>query len=155
MSVVDYILNRDENGMVRYLYGKDKRYPYVGKCKWDSARWMLENDKRREIRMSEEYEGFPLTADGVYFFDGAVSDGGAAITATVSDGDGSPSHTDVGGGRHGGGKIEGECDDGVTDENRPPLTPSLPSACGPDWCEIPEVAEKPKRRKRTKDVVCE
>lgn len=27
--------------------------------------------------------------------------------------------------------------------------------CGPDWCEIPELAEKPKRRKRTKDVVCE
>ena len=68
--MVDYILNRDENGMVRYLYGKDKRYPYVGKTKWESARWLLENDKSRELRMSEEYEGFPLTADGVYFFDG-------------------------------------------------------------------------------------
>lgn len=151
--MVDYILNRDENGMVRYLYGKDSKRPYVGKTKWESARWMLENDKKREIRMSEAFEGFPLTADGVYFFDGAMRTGDAA----VSDGDGSPSHTDVCGGRHGGGKIEGECDDGVTDENRPPLTPSLPSACGPDYCEIPEVAEKPKRKraKRIKDVVCD
>jgi len=166
----DYILNRDENGMVRYLYGKDRKYPYVGKTKWESARWMLENDKTRELRMSEEFEGFPLTADGVYFFDGAVrtgdaavSDGGASVPAAVSDGDGSPGHTDACGGRCGGGMIEGEGGDGVTDENRPHMTPPLPSAgdgeaapvCGPDWCEIPEVAEKPKRKKRVKDVVYE
>lgn len=61
--------------------------------------------------------------------------------------------------------IEGEGGDGVTDENRPHMTPSLPSAadgsesaapgCGKDWCEIPEAAERPRRKKRTKDVACE
>ena len=128
--MVDYILNRDENGMVRYLFGKDKRYPYVGKTKWESARWMLENDKSRELRMSEEYDGFPLTADGVYFFDGAVA---------VGDGDeGALSPADAG---------TSPSADGEAKEEAP--------GCGPDWCEIPKLAEKPKRKKRTKDVVCE
>ena len=36
---------------------------------------------------------------------------------------------------------------GETEETTP--------GCGPDWCEIPELAEKPKRKKRTKDVVRE
>lgn len=134
--MVDYILNRDENGMVRYLYGKDKQYPVVGRTKWESARWMLENDKKRELRMSEEFEGFPLTADGVYFFDGAVSVG----------------------------ESEGEATSSVTADAVPPSpkeegfgeAADVAPMCGPDWCEIPELAEKPKRgRKRTKDVVCE
>ena len=142
--MVDYILNRDENGMVRYLYGKDKRYPYVGKTKWESARWMLENDKTRELRMSEEYEGFPLTADGVYFFDGALAvsesegDGGALSPAGAGT---SPS-------------ADGEAK-------------NVAPGCGPDYCEIPAAelgadglpipagAEKPKRKKRTKGIVCE
>ena len=151
----DYILNRDENGMVRYLYGKDRKYPYVGKTKWESARWMLENDRSRELRMSEEYEGFPLTADGVYFFDGAVA---------VGDGD--------------GGTTSSVTADAVPPDARrlaraygPPETQAAPAGegfgdgaleaapvCGPDWCEIPELAEKP-RRKRTakmdKDVAGE
>jgi len=127
----DYILNRDENGMVRYLYGKDKKYPYVGKTKWESARWMLENDKTRELRMSEEYEGFPLTADGVYFFDGAMA---------VGDGDGGALSTAYAG--------TSTSADGEAKEEAP--------GCGPDRCEIPEVAEKPKKsRKKAKDVVCE
>lgn len=143
----DYILNRDENGMVRYLYGKDKRYPYVGKTKWESARWMLENDKSRELRMSEEYEGFPLTADGVYFFDGAVSVGESEREATASGtearGEGVGTSSDPASGAT-FPKGEGS---GETDEAAP--------VCGPDWCEIPELAEKPRRKKRTKDVVCE
>ena len=154
--MVDYILNRDENGMVRYLYGKDRKYPYVGKTKWESARWMLENDRSRELRMSEEYEGFPLTADGVYFFDGAVA---------VDDGD--------------GGTTSSVTADAVPPDARrlaraygPPETQAAPAGegfgdgaleaevpvCGPDWCEIPELAEKPKRKraaKKAKEVVDE
>ena len=133
--MVDYILNRDENGMVRYLYGKDKRYPVVGRTKWESARWMLENDKTRELRMSEEYEGFPLTADEVYFFDGAIEHG--------AEEDGGP----------GGAATED--------------TEAVAPGCGPDYCEIPAAelgadglplpagAEKPKRKKRVNDIVCE
>ena len=129
--MVDYNLNRDENGMVRYLYGKDKRYPYVGKTKWESARWMLENDKSRELRMSEEYEGFPLTADGVYFFDGAIEHG--------ADEDGAP-----------GAAATPRSKSFRTEEME-----AVGPVCGPDWCEIPEVAEKPRRKKRIKDVACE
>lgn len=129
--MVDYILNRDENGMVRYLYGKDRKYPYVGKCKWESARWMLENDRSRELRMSEEFEGFPLTADGVYFFDGAIEHG--------AEEDGGP-----------GGAATPRSKSFRTEE-----TEAAAPVCGPDWCEIPEVVEKPRRKKRIKDVACE
>jgi hypothetical protein len=124
--VVDYILNRDENGMVRYLYGKDRKYPYVGKTKWESARWMLENDKSRELRMPEEYEGFPLTADGVYFFDGAIEHG--------AEEDGGPGAA-------------------ATEE-----TEAVGPVCGPDYCDIPELEDKPKRKraaKKAKEVVGE
>ena len=134
MNVVDYILNRDENGMVRYLYGKDKRYPYVGKTKWESARWMLENDRSRELRMSEEYEGFPLTADGVYFFDGAIEhgveeNGGPGAAATPR-----------------------------SKSFRTEETEAVGPVCGPDYCEIPELADKPKQKraaKKAKEVVGE
>ena len=147
----DYILNRDENGMVRYLYGKDKRYPYVGKTKWESARWMLENDRSRELRMSEEFEGFPLTADGVYYFDGALAVGESEVEATSSGtearDEGVGTSSDPGGAGATFPKGEGS---GETEETAP--------VCGPDWCEIPEVAEKPKRKraaKKAREVVGE
>ena len=80
----------------------------------------------------------------------------AGLPAPVSDGDGSPSHADVGGGQNAGGNGEAEGVDGVTEENRPPLTPPLPSAeIGADGLPLPAGAEKPRRKKRTKDVVCE
>ena len=140
--MVDYILNRDENGMVRYLYGKDRKYPYVGKCKWESARWMLENDKSRELRMSEEYEAFPLTADGVYFFDGHHGKGEAISSGAEARGEGVGTSSAPDGAPSPEGKAFGEVAD-------------IAPVCGPDWCEIPELAEKPRRKKRTKDVVCE
>ena len=140
--MVDYILNRDENGMVRYLYGKDKRYPYVGKTKWESARWMLENDKSRELRMSEEYEGFPLTADGVYFFDGAieqsVDEKGSALCGPAAT---TPLRS-----------AQDDNDSSAADME------AVGPVCGPDWCEIPELAEKPRRKraaKKTREVVGE
>lgn len=143
--MVDYILNRDEHGMVRYLYGKDKRYPYVGKCKWESARWMLENDRSRELRMSEEFEGFPLTADGVYFFDGCLNDGDGEATSSVSEQSSEPPSPETQAAPAGEGLGDGDVE-----------AVDIAPVCGPDWCEIPELAEKPKMgRKRTKDVVCE
>ena len=129
--MTEYTLNRNEQGMVHYLYKNDGKHPFVGYCKWESARWMLENDKSRELRMSEEYEGFPLTADGVYFFDGAIEHGA---------------------------EENGGPEDAATPRSksfRTEETEAVEPVCGPDWCEIPEVAEKPKRKKRTKDVVCE
>lgn len=122
----DYILNRDAEGKVRYLYVNDGKHPVVGKTNWASARWMLENDKSRELRMSEEYEGFPLTADGVYFFDGAIEHG--------AEENGGPG-------------------DAATEE-----TEAVEPVCGPDWCEIPELEEKPKRKRaarKAKEVVGE
>lgn len=141
--MVDYILNRDENGMVRYLYGKDREYPYVGKTKWESARWMLENDKKRELRMMEEFEGFPLTADGVYFFDGCLSEGDGEATSSVSEQSSEPPSPEPAASLPGEGLGEGS---GETEEAAP--------VCGPDWCEIPVLAEKPKKsRKKAKGVV--
>jgi hypothetical protein len=67
--VVDYVLKRDENGMVRYLYKNDGKHPYVGYCKIESAEWML---RQGEVRVSEEYEGFQVTANGKYFFEADV-----------------------------------------------------------------------------------
>lgn len=144
----DYILNRNEQGMVRYLYKNDGKHPFVGYCKWESARWMLENDKSRELRMSEEYEGFPLTADGVYFFDGAVAVGESEREATASGVEArgenvrTSSVSAEGAATFPRGEGSGE-------------TAEIAPVCGPDWCEIPELAEKPRRKKRTKDVVCE
>ena len=79
--------------MVRYLM-KQKGGNVEGKTSPKSAMWMLTNDKAKVPHMTEEFPGFPLTADGVYFFDGAV--------------------------------------------------------CGPDYCDIPEVEEKPKRKRAAK-----
>lgn len=67
--MVDYVLKRDENGMVRYLYRNDGKHPYVGFTKIESAEWML---RQGEVVVSEEYEGFPVTANGKYFFEAEV-----------------------------------------------------------------------------------
>ena len=67
--MVDYVLKRDAEGMVRYLYRNDGKHPYVGKTKIESAEWML---RQGEVRASEEYEGFPVTANGKYFFETEV-----------------------------------------------------------------------------------
>lgn len=78
--MVDYILNRDENGMVRYLYKYDGKHPYVGKTRLESAEWML---RQGEVRVSEEYEGFPVTANGQYFFDAEIKGEGDEGEATA------------------------------------------------------------------------
>ena len=65
--MVDYVLKRDENDMVRYLYKNDGNHPYVGLTKIESAEWML---RQGEVKVSEEYDGFPVTANGMYFFEG-------------------------------------------------------------------------------------
>lgn len=95
--------------MVRYLM-KQKGGNVEGKTSPKSAMWMLTNDKAKVPHMTEEFPGFPLTADGVYYFDGSVEDGGVDAAATKED------------------------------------TP----VCGPDWCDIPEVEEKPKRKRSAK-----
>ena len=95
--------------MVRYLM-KQKGGNVEGKTSPQSAMWMLTNDKSKVPHMTEEFPGFPLTADGVYFFDGAVEDGGVDAAATKEDA----------------------------------------PVCGPDYCDIPEVEEKPKRNRVAK-----
>lgn len=118
--------------MVRYLM-KQKGGNVEGKTSPQSAMWMLTNDKAKVPHMTEEFPGFPLTADGVYFFDGKVEDGEA--TSSVSELCSEPPSP------------EGE-GSGETEEAAP--------GCGPDYCEIPELAEKPKKsRKKAKEVVCE
>lgn len=112
--------------MVRYLM-KQKGGNVEGKTSPKSAMWMLTNDKAKVPHMTQEFPGFPLTADGVYYFNGAVEGDESALSP--ADAGTSPSA------------------DGEAKEEAP--------GCGPDWCEIPEVAEKPKRKRRTKDVVCE
>lgn len=117
--MVDYILNRDENGMVRYLYKNDGKHPYVGLTKIESAEWML---RQGEVKVSEEYEGFPVTANGKYFFEADVKgELPQSSTATVHSG----------------------------------REPDDNAEIGADGLPLPAGAEKPKRKKRVKDVVCE
>lgn len=118
----NFILNRvviGDKTVVRYLM-KQRGGNVTGCTSPESALWMLTNDKAKVPHMTEEFPGFPVTADGVYFFDGKV-------------------------------------------ESEEAPAPN----CGPDYCEIPAAelggdglpmpagAEKPKRKKRVKDVVCE
>ena len=117
--MVDYVLKRDENGMVRYLYRNDGKHPYVGLTKIESAEWML---RQGEVVASEEYEGFPVTANGKYVFEAEVKgERPQSPTATVPSGM--------------------EADDNAE--------------IGADGLPIPAGAEKPKRKRRIKDVVCE
>ena len=78
--MVDYVLKRDSGGMVRYLYRNDGKHPYVGRTKIESAEWML---RQGEVVVSEEYEGFPVTANGMYFFDAEIKGGGGEGEATA------------------------------------------------------------------------
>ena len=116
----NFILNQvmvGDKPMVRYLM-KQKGGNVEGKTSPQSAMWMLTNDKAKVPHMTEEFPGFPLTADGVYFFNGRVESG----------------------------ELRVEMENAVEPE----------ATCGPDYCEIPEVVEKPKKsRKMAKDVVCE
>lgn len=125
--MVDYILNRDENGMVRYMYRNEGKHPYVGKCKLESAEWML---RQGEVVVSEEYEGFPVTANGMYFFEadvGVKEDEGEATSSASLRSAPSP---------EGEGSV-------------------VAAELGADGLPLPAGAEKPKRKKRTKDIVCE
>lgn len=127
--MLDYKLDRNEQGMVHYLYKNDGKHPYVGYCKLESAEWML---RQGEVRASEEYEGFPVTANGMYFFEaevGVKEDEGEATSSDPTLCVGPPSP-----------KGEGS---GVAVE------------IGADGLPMPAGAEKPKRKKRVKDVVCE
>jgi len=136
----DYILNRDENGMVRYLYRNDGKHPYVGFTKIESAEWML---RQGEVRVTEEYEGFPVTANGMYFFEAEVKgELPQSSTATV--------------------KFV-ELFNFINQERPQSPTMTVPSGrepddnaeIGADGLPMPAGAEKPKRKRRIKDVVCE
>lgn len=69
-----YVLNKGLDGKVGYLFVNDGAHPVSGRTAYESAKWMIENDRKRTVRMSEKYPGYPLTSDGVYYFDGEVSD---------------------------------------------------------------------------------
>lgn len=111
--------------MVRYLM-KQKGGNVEGKTSPKSAMWMLTNDKSKVPHMTEEFQGFPLTADGVYFFDGAVEDGEGTSSVSASAAT-FPSE----------GKALGK-----TEDDAP--------VCGPDWCDIPEAEDKAKRKRTAK-----
>ena len=67
MKKLDYALKATtENGqfVVRYLM-KQRDCNVVGKMPYEGAENML---KRGNVRVSAEFEGYPLTADGVFFF---------------------------------------------------------------------------------------
>ena len=65
--MAEYTLKVNEaTGKVRYLM-KQSGANVVGETSVQSAMWML---KRGEVKRTDEFEGFPLTADGVYFFEG-------------------------------------------------------------------------------------
>ena len=155
----NFILNRvviGDKTVVRYLM-KQKCGNVTGCTSPESALWMLTNDKAKKPRMSDEFPGYPLTADGVYFFDGAMGEG-ETVGTTSSGADVPPSP-------------EGDTTSSVTADAVPPSPEGEGSgataACGKDWCEIPAEelggdglpmpagAEKPRRKKRIKDFVCE
>ena len=72
----NWILNaRNEGGriVIGYLM-KQKDCIVTGVTGYESAMWMLTNDKSKAPRMSDEFEGYPLTADGIYFFDGQMEE---------------------------------------------------------------------------------
>lgn len=144
--MVDYVLKRDENGMVRYLYRNDGKHPYVGKTKIESAEWML---RQGEVRVSEEYEGFPVTANGMYFFEaevGVKEDEGEATSSDPTLRVGPPSPKGEGSG-NGGSVALGKrrykvAEDGVE--------------IGADGAPIPAGdGGKRRRKKRIKDEVCQ
>lgn len=117
-----------ERPMVRYLM-KQKGGNVTGCTTLESATWMLTNDRSKNPRMSEEFPGYPLTADGVYFFDGKVEGDEGALSP--ADAGTSPS-ADV------------EAGDAA-----------VAAELGADGLPLLAGAEKPKRKKRVKDVVCE
>lgn len=145
--------------MVRYLM-KQKGGNVEGKTSPKSAMWMLTNDKTRVPHMTEEFPGFPLTADGVYFFDGRVDEGETTSSGTEARGEdvgtsfvsGEAAATfpkGIGNARWDPARQCWACDEGSgeTEETTP--------VCGPDYCDIPEAEEKPKRKrtaKKAKDV---
>lgn len=124
--MVDYVLKRDAEDMVRYLYKNDVKHPYVGKTRLESAEWML---RQGEVVVSEEYEGFPVTANGMYFFEAEVKGEGSAL-----------SPADAGTSQ----SADGEAVDAA-----------VAAELGADGLPMPAGAERPKRKKRVNDVVCE
>ena len=64
--MLNFILNRDANGNVNYLYRNDNTHPVTGKIPFANALAMLKGD----VHASDEYPGYPLTVDDKYFFDG-------------------------------------------------------------------------------------
>ena len=78
----NFILNRvviGDKTVVRYLM-KQKGGNVTGCTSPESAMWMLTNDKSKKPRMAEEFAEYPLTADGVYFFDGKVEGDEGALS---------------------------------------------------------------------------
>ena len=69
----NFILNQvvvGDRTVVRYLM-RQKDGNVTGHTSPESAMWMLTNDRKKAPHMSEEFPAYPLTADGVYYFDAA------------------------------------------------------------------------------------
>ena len=133
--MTEYTLNRNEQGMVHYLYKNDGKHPYVGYCKLESAEWML---RQGEVVVSEEYDGFPVTANGMYFFEAEVKGTEADAPEESAGRDGDTSFVSASAATF---PSEGK----ALEETE----------IGADGLPMPAGAEKPRRKKRVKDVVCE
>ena len=60
----------EETGKVRYVMVQ-KVGNVLSETPYESALWMLNDGAKKHggVRMTDEFEGYPLTADGVYFFE--------------------------------------------------------------------------------------
>ena len=63
---IDWELRKTREGTVRYLMVQDG-CTVTGMAPCDAALKMLWG---KDVYASNAYEGYPLTADGVYYFDG-------------------------------------------------------------------------------------
>ena len=124
----EYNLKVNEaTGKVRYVMVQ-KGGNVQGETPYESALWMLNDGAKKHggVRMTDEIEGYPLTADGVYFFE-RVEPGTAGEAEIAHPGDAEIAPT---------GNVDVEI--------------------GADGLPIPAGdGEKKGRKKRIKDEVCE
>lgn len=75
--MTNYILKLDEQNNVRYIM-KQKGCAVAGTMSFDSAKRILLGTKKK-VRASDEYEGYPITSDDRYFFQGEYEEDETAV----------------------------------------------------------------------------
>ena len=144
--MIEYNLKvNEETGKVRYVMVQ-KGANVQGETSLEGALWML---KRGKVRTSDEIEGYPLTADGVYFFEvEGTGDGGAlSPAARVLPHSGGEAKNDEDGAERG----ELALDDIVPEDGGKDHFVEL----GADGLPLLAGDGTKRRRRRVKDRVCE